>query len=124
MLSKMYEEMRKVVGPAANIMMREFGKSFAEAMAEVAKAGDGENTKEAMATFLENVGFGKVSISKNEDKYIVEIHSPPSCELNVESCNFEEGVVQGLLEVLEGGKWRAKTTEFKDSKCIIEATRY
>jgi len=57
-------------------MMREFGKSFAEAMAEVAKAGDGENAKEAPATFLENVGFGKLTISKSREKYLVEIRPP------------------------------------------------
>ena len=120
MIAKMYEEMKKVVGPAADIMIREVGKSFAEAMVEIAKGEEGEN-EEMLTTFLEKVGFGRVNINREGEKYVVEISRSPSCELNMGKCHFEEGVVKGLLEGTEGGRWRTRTVLFDGKKCVIEA---
>ncbi len=122
MISKMREELRKVLGPAADVMLREIGKSYAQSMLEIVK-GESGNSGEMITEFLKKAGFGEVEVKKEGDKYVFEIRRSPSCELGLERCRFEEGVVLGLIEGLEGGRWRVRTVEFNDEKCKIEAQR-
>ena len=120
-LAKLYEELKKVLGVGAHVMLRKVGESFGESIIEIAKK-EGK-TEEGLAALLEKTGFGKVEIEKEGDSFLVKIYKAPSLDVSTECCSFEEGIVKAVLEGVEGGKWRVKTVKTDPEVCIIKGTR-
>ncbi len=117
-ISKMAERFWKVLGPASKVMIMEVGSSLGKSMAEL--LGDGSK-KEEVEKFLEKAGFGKATFEDGGDEVKVTFSSPPS--EGVLQCYFEAGVVKGLLEALEGEKWRVKKVEGTKEGCVVTLAR-
>ncbi len=121
MLSSMSKEFQKLVGPAAKVLMREVGKSLGLAMADIIKRERDyqDGVASALEAFLTKCGFGEVKASECEGCYHVTFEDAPSLK-RCETCDFEAGVIIGLLESLTGKKWRAQVTK-KDNFCTVHA---
>ncbi len=121
MLSSMAKEFQKLVGPAAKVLMREVGKSLGLAMADIIKRerADQGSIEKALEEFLSKSGFGKVKVSEIDGCYHVTFEDAPSMN-ECKTCDFEAGVILGLLESLTGKKWKAQITK-KDNLCKVHA---
>ena len=121
MLSTMANEFRKFVGPASKVLMREVGKSLGLAMGEVIRKEleEQENVEEAIREFLGKAGFGEVKVSSSEGCYHVTFKDAPSMK-TCKTCDFEAGVISGLLEALTNKKWRVSVTT-KGEECLVHA---
>jgi predicted hydrocarbon binding protein len=121
-IGEMARQFRKLVGPAARVLMREVGRSFGHALGDVIrKEREAGDLQRALQTFFEKCGFGRVTVEERGGKVVVTLDEPPSL-VECSHCDFESGVLAGLLEELSGSKWKVQVEKL-DKGCRITATR-
>ncbi len=136
-VSKIRDSLMKIVGEAgARVTLREIGKAVGAALAEVVskeldehfhKSGTEANLEQlcdAMSTYLQKAGFGKVTVEKVNDKIKFTIIYPPSLRVKSSGtkmkCNFEMGLIKGALEAVSKKRMNVTLDEnVNDEKCVI-----
>ena len=133
MIEKMHEEFYKILGIGAKVALREVGKCLGISVTEIieselgGKEKNAENLINAITSYLEKTGFGKVEVKKEGNKFVINIKGAPSSTLpencnydvNAIGCYFEEGVIMGILEELMGKKVKSAKISAKNGECEV-----
>jgi predicted hydrocarbon binding protein len=125
-IEKIGESLYKIVGPAASVHLREIGRGIGKALTEVIiherKDNSAREDVNAIATYLEKAGFGKIEVKEHGDYFDILIKNPPSLRYKaegVQKCTFEAGLIRGVMEALTSQKWRAEVDNKVNNTCCL-----
>ncbi|UXD22892.1 hypothetical protein IPA_09295 [Ignicoccus pacificus DSM 13166] len=125
-IEKIGESLYKIVGPAANVHLREIGRGIGKALIEIVKhertGEDYQADVDAIAHYLEKAGFGRIKVTKHDDHFDILIENPPSLRYKaegVQKCAFEAGLIRGVMEELTSKRWRAEVDNSVNDHCCL-----